>query len=160
MGALSQQIIAKLSRAAWEPLRGQFMQMARLLLAVSPDAHSTLMTSYVKFTTNSDANSPAYAAIWLKSSKQLVVGLGLPEDYEAEELGPAPLKMGYRGLNKYFVVEHANAVPKDFAVWAKTAYRRALSSEPWAIVTGFVDELAARETAKQGLAAQPQWRKG
>ena len=36
MGELSQRIIAKVSGPAWEQLRGQFMQIARLLLAVSP----------------------------------------------------------------------------------------------------------------------------
>ena len=88
MGELSQRIIAKVSGPAWEQLRGQFMQMARLLLAVSPDADSELFTTYVKFTVHTDLQSHVFAAIWLKSSKRLIVGLALPEEYEAEELGP------------------------------------------------------------------------
>ena len=52
MGVLSQRIIAKVSGPAWEQLRGQFMQIARLLLAVSPDADSEVVTAYVKFTIN------------------------------------------------------------------------------------------------------------
>ena len=89
MGVLSQRIIAKVSGPAWEPLRGQFMQIARSLLAVSPVADSELMTSYVKFTINVAPQSPVYAAVWLKSSKRLIVGLALPEEYEAVELGRA-----------------------------------------------------------------------
>jgi len=75
MGILSQRIIAKVSGPAWESLRGQFMQISRLLLAASPQADSELMTSYVKFTINAAPQSPVFAAIWLKSSKRLIVGL-------------------------------------------------------------------------------------
>ena len=142
MGALSQRIIARISGSAWEQLRGQFMQMARSFLAVSPEADSDLLTSYVKFTINSDPNSPAYAAVWLKNSKRLVVGLALPEEYDARELGPPLPGTAYKGLNKYFVVERGGVAPKELAQWAKTAYQNALSPEPW---TGFVDQFAARE---------------
>ena len=41
-----------LSGPAWEQLRGQFVQITRLLLAVSLDASSELVSAYVKFTTN------------------------------------------------------------------------------------------------------------
>jgi len=53
--------------------------------------------------------------------------VALPEDYEAEELGPALPGTIYKGLNKYFVVERGSAVPKGLAEWAKTAYQNALS---------------------------------
>ena len=140
MGELSQHTIAKVSGAVWEQLRGQFMQMARSLLAVSPDADSELMTTYVKFTVHTAFQSHVFAAIWLKSSKRLIVGLSLPEEYEAEELGPALPATTYKGLTKYFVVERGGAVPKGFAEWAALAYQNALSAEPLA---GF--QLAARD---------------
>ncbi len=127
MGELSQHTIAKVSGPAWESLRGQFLQIARLLLAVSRDADSELMTSYVKFTINTAPQSPVFAAIWLKSSKRLIVGLALPEECEAEELGPALPETTYKGLTKYFVVERGSAVPKGFAEWARVAYQNALS---------------------------------
>ena len=142
MGALSQRIIAKVSGPAWESLRGQFTQISGLLLAVSPDAHSELLTTYVKFMVHSDASSSVFAAIWLKNSKRLVVGLALPEEHEAAGLGPAPPTMTYKGLTKYFIVERSNAVPKGLAEWAKMAYQNALSAEPLA---GFVDQVALRE---------------
>ena len=145
MGELSQRIIAKVSGPAWEPLRGQFMQIARLLLAVSPDADSELISTYVKFTIDSDSQTRVFAAMWLKSSKRLIVGLALPEEYEAEELGPSLPGTMYKGLNKYFVVERGGVVPKDFAEWAKMAYQNALSAEP---LTGF--QLAAREKVRTG----------
>jgi hypothetical protein len=134
MGALSQRILAKVSGPAWEQLRGPFLHMARLLLAVSPDADSDLLTTYVKFSTNSDATSPVYAAVWLKNSKRLIVGLALPEQYEADELGPALPGTTYRGLNKYFVVERGSGVPNAFDEWARLAYQNALSA---GLMTGF-----------------------
>ena len=142
MGELSQRIIAKVSGPAWESLRGQFMQISRLLLAVSPDADSELMTSYVKFTINTVAQSPVFAALWFKSSKRLIVGLALPEDYEAQELGPSLPGTMYKGLNKYFVVERGGLVPKGLAEWAKTAYQNAFSAIPLA---GLMDQLAINE---------------
>ena len=160
MGELSQRIIAKVSGPAWEQLRGHFMQIGRLLLAVSPDTDSELLTTYVKFTVHTAPQSHVFAAIWMKSSKRLVVGLALPEEYEAQELGPALPGTTYKGLTKYFVVEQDGMVPKGLAEWAKLAYRRALSVEPWATVAGFVDERTVREKGMQGQARTPLRRVG
>jgi hypothetical protein len=141
MGDLSQRIIEKVSGPTWDQLRGQLMQVGRLLLAVSHDANSELMTSYVKFTINAAPQSPVYAALWFKNSKRLIVGLALPEEYEGQGLGPALPRNFYKGLNKYFVVERGSAVPKGLAGWAKTAYQNALS------VAGI--QLAAREELRR-----------
>ncbi len=141
MGELSQHTIAKVSGPAWESLRGQFMQIARMLLAVSPEADSELFTTYVKFTINAAPQSPVFAAIWVRSSKQLIVGLALPEEFEAEELGPALPGTMYKGLTKYFVVEQGGAASKNLAEWAKTAYRNALAA------VGI--QLAAREKVRR-----------
>jgi hypothetical protein len=126
MGELSQHTIAKVSGPVWDQLRGQFVQVGRLLLAVSAEAESELFTTYVKFKIASDLNSPVYAALWFKS-KQLIVGLALPEDYEAEALGAALPGTMYRGLTKYFVVERGGVVPKGLSEWARVAYQNALS---------------------------------
>jgi hypothetical protein len=144
VGELTQHTIAKVSGPAWESLRGQFMQISRLLLAVAPDADSELMTTYIKFTVHTAPQSPVFAAIWLKSSKRLIVGLALPEEYEAEALGPSLPGTMYRGLNQYFVVERGGVVPEGLAEWAEKAYRNALSAKP---LTGF--QLATREQLRR-----------
>jgi hypothetical protein len=128
MGELSQHTIAKVSGPAWEQLRGQFMQISRLLLAVSPEAESELFTTYVKFTVQASLQSHVFAAVWLKSSRRLIVGLALPEGYEAEGLGPALPGTLYRGLTKYLVVERGGAVPKELAEWAALAYQNAVTA--------------------------------
>jgi len=127
---LSQHTIAKVSGPAWEQLRGPFMHIGRSLLAVSPDADSELFTTYVKFTITSDTKSPAYAAVWLKCSKRLIVGLALPEDYESALLGPSLPGTMYKGLTKYFVVERGGKVPAEFAAWVRLAYENVASAEP------------------------------
>ena len=154
MVRLSQRAVAKISGPAWESLRGQFMNAARLLLAVSPVAHSELLTIYIKFTTDSDPQSPTYAAIWLKSSQRLIVGLSLPESCTAAELGPPPPGTVYRGLTKYFVVERGGTVPKALAQWARLAYEHAQASQPWAAVAGTAVQSVAAETKRRDLAAE------
>ena len=100
MSELPQHAVAKVSGPSWEPLRKQFLEIGRLLLEASPDAQAELLSQYVKFTTTAAPNGPAYAVVWLKSSKRLIVGLALPEAYEAEGLGAPLPKTTYRGLTK------------------------------------------------------------
>jgi hypothetical protein len=138
MRELPQRIIAKVSGPAWEQIRGQFIQISRLLLAVSPEANSELLTTYVKFTTESGSNNPVFAAVWYKNAKRLIVGLALPEEYEAPELGPALPAMTYKGLTKYFTVERGGVVPKGLAEWARTAYQNAVTAKPWTTAVSFV----------------------
>jgi hypothetical protein len=138
MRELPQQVIAKLRGPCWEQLRGQFMQVGRLLLAASPGAATELLTTYVKFTTESGSNNPVYAAIWHKNSKRLIVGLALPEEYDAPELGPALPGTTYKGLTKYFILERGGAVPKSLAEWARVAYQNAATASPWVMAVSFV----------------------
>jgi hypothetical protein len=160
MRELPQHAIARVSGPAWEQLRRQFIEIGELLLDVSADARSDLFTTYVRFTTHASPESPAYAAVWYKSSKRLIVGLALPVDCDAAELGPALPGTVYKGLSKYFVVERGSAVPKGLAEWAGLAYQNALSTEPSARVAGFVDQHAVKETEKQGRARPPLRRAG
>jgi hypothetical protein len=54
--------------------------------------------------------------------------LALPEEYEAEELGPALPGTMYKGLNKLFVVERGGVAPEGLAEWAGLAFQNALSA--------------------------------
>ena len=129
MGDLPQHVIAKVSGPAWEPLRGQFMEIGRLLMAVSSDTNCELFGSYARFTASIAPKSQPYAAVWLKSNRRLIVGLALPEGYEAEELGPPLPGTVYKGLTKYVTVERGGAVPDKFANWAKMSYQNVLSAD-------------------------------
>jgi hypothetical protein len=128
MSELPQHAVAKVSGPSWEPLRKQFLEIGRLLLEAAADARADLLSQYVKFTASAAPDSPAYAVVWLKSSKRLIVGLALPEACEGDGLGGPLPKTTYRGLTRYFVVEAGAPVPRGLAAWAKTAYRHVLSA--------------------------------
>lgn len=129
MGDLPQHVIAKVSGLAWEPLRGQFMEIGRLLMNVSSDTNCELFGSYARFTVSIAPKSQPHAAVWLKTNRRLIVGLALPEAYEAEELGPAPPGTVYKGLTKYVTIERGGVVSKRFTDWAKMAYQNVLSAD-------------------------------
>ncbi len=127
MGDLPQPVIAKVSGPAWEPLRGQFMEIGRLLMNVSSDTNCELFGSYARFTASIAPKSQPHAAVWLKTTRRLIVGLALPEAYEAEELGPAPLGTVYKGLTKYLTIERGGVVSERFTDWARMAYQNVLA---------------------------------
>jgi hypothetical protein len=100
------------------------------ILEASPHTQGDLAGSYIKFATGRAPVSPTYAAVWPKVSlpKRLIVGLALPEDFEAAGLGPPPERIFYQGLTKYLVIEEGQAVPEELAGWARRAYEEVLSS--------------------------------
>jgi len=106
-------------------------QVGEAILEASADAQGDLAGTYVKFTTGPHPTSAAYAVVWLKVSapKRLIVGLTLPEDFEAAGLGPPPERIFYQGLTKFLVIEEGQAVPEGLAGWARRAYEEALSSD-------------------------------
>ncbi len=89
-----------------------------------------MLTTYVKFQIGNDPHSPVYAAIWLKTSRRLIVGLALPEPFEGEGLGPAPPGTTYKGLTKYFTVERGGTLPKALADWGRLAHQTAITAQP------------------------------
>ncbi|MFC1596708.1 hypothetical protein ACFL5Q_02065 [Planctomycetota bacterium] len=131
MGALTQRARDKLNTPQWKSLWDLFVQVSEVVLKTSPDAQGDLAGSYIKFTTDSHPTSAAYAVVWLKvsSPRRLIVGLTLPEDFEAAGLGPPPEPIFYQGLTKFVVIEEGQAIPRELAGWARRAYEEALSSD-------------------------------
>src|SRR5476651_434638 len=131
MGVLTQRVHDKLNAFQWTPFRDLFMQVSEVILGISPDSQGELTGNYVKFTTGSDPMSPVYSVVWPKVSepRRLIVGLALPEDFQAESLGPSPEPIFYRGLNKFLVIEKGQTIPEALSEWVKRAYEQTLSSE-------------------------------
>ena len=128
MGKLSEHAIQRVSTPTWDRLRPQFLEMGRLLLGMSLDVNSEFISHYIKFMISTGPNSPPFAVVWLKNTKRLIIGMALPETYEAEEFGPSLPGTAYKGLTKYFTVEPGTAVPKGFSEWARLAYENVLSA--------------------------------
>jgi hypothetical protein len=128
MGMLSQRVHDRVDALHWRRIWHLFVSVAEILLEFSPDARGELAGSYVKFTTGSQPTSRVYAVVWPKPSppRRLIVGLALPEDFEAEPLGPPPEPIFYRGLNKFLVIQEGQAIPEGLPGWAKQAYDHAV----------------------------------
>lgn len=118
---LDERAVQKVSGPTWETRREDFFKMSETLLSVSPDTASQLTTIYVKFCTTSAMNQ-VYAVVWIKTSKAIVVGLSLPDDFEDERLDSAPKGHSYKGLTKFFTVTTESPVPTPLLRWAQLAY--------------------------------------
>jgi hypothetical protein len=121
---LDEEAVKRVSGPSWELLRAAFFDASRVLLAVCPEATSELTTIYVKFCV-STAKKAVYAVVWLKNSKQIVIGLSLPEEVESPRLGPPPQGTKYKGLTKYLTIRPDELIPKEFAAWARLAFSAA-----------------------------------
>ena len=129
MGVLTRRARDKLNSNQWKRFRDLLLEVSDAVLESSPDAQGDLAGNYIKFATGQHPTSPAYAAVWVKMSapKRLIVGLALPEDFEAAGLGPPPERIFYQGLTKFMVIEEGQACPRELAGWARRAHEEALS---------------------------------
>jgi len=127
MERLTDRAHEKLDTPRWKPLRDLLVPVSKTLLEVSPDAQGDLAGNYIKVATGPAPTRPTYAAVWPKVTlpKRLIVGLALPEDFEAAGVGPSPERIFYQGLTRFLVIEEGQAVPDELAAWAKQAYKEA-----------------------------------
>ncbi len=129
MGVLGERAKKYVSGPAWEPLRGAFFSICNAFLAVDPAARGDLTTIYVKFSIRTASGEQVYAVVWLRTSRQLVLGLALPEEVESPVLASAPKGCKYKGLTKYLTIRPDDALPVELGVWAKQAYERVRGRE-------------------------------
>ena len=122
VGSLDQRVTERISGNAWGEVRDLFYKVSDALLAVSDSAYGELTTIYVKYKPSPDATAPVYAVVWIKSSKQLIVGLALPDHVAHPTLGKAPQGAKYKGLTKYLTVRPGDQIPDEFSEWARTAF--------------------------------------
>lgn len=122
MSQLTQEAVEKIKGPAWDGVREMIMQISEELLSVSGEAGNALTTIYVKFTIGSGAASPVYAVMWLKTSKEVTVGLAMPEPLD-EGLGAAPPRMSYKGITGYFSLKVGDSVPEKLSFWAQKAFQ-------------------------------------
>ena len=125
---LDPRAIRKVSGPAWVKLKPAFLQISESLLEVSPEATSALTTIYVKFSP-STSDYRVFAVAWIKTSKQVIVDMSLPEDFDSPLLGEAPKGTTYAGLTKYFTVTVEDEVPSELPAWAMAAYENLLATE-------------------------------
>jgi hypothetical protein len=123
---LDDKAIQKVSGPSWARLKESFLEISRRLLSAAPDTTAELTTIYVKYCTT-QTRTEVFAVAWLRTSKEIVVGMSLPESIEHARLGNARPGMNYKGLTKYFGVTVDNPVPDELEEWARLAYETATS---------------------------------
>ena len=124
MNELDPKATERVSGPSWDTLRPVFNEASLILLSLSPIVTSELTTIYVKFCP-SPANKNVFAVVWIKSSKQIVIGLALPDDFNSPRLSTAPKGFAYKGLTKYLTVPAAGSLPSEFVEWARLAFSTA-----------------------------------
>jgi hypothetical protein len=125
---LDNNAIQRVNGPAWKPLRDTFLRMSETLLSVSGESAGVLTTIYVKYQITGAPNSGVFAVAWLKNSKEIVLGLSLPENLESPQLGPAPVGMKYKGITKYLTIRPTDTLPPQLPQWAVEAYEHAQGS--------------------------------
>ena len=116
--------LERISGPAWDGMREQFLELSGLLLDQGEEVCSALTTIYVKFTKASGQQQP-FAVIWVKNSKQMTVGLSLPEPFDSKLVIKAPKGMTYKGLTGYVTVEPGELLPEELAALCRLAYENA-----------------------------------
>jgi hypothetical protein len=118
---LDAKVSNRIRGATWDGIRELAYEASRVLLSVSPDAASELTTIYVKFCPTPSKNN-VYAVMWLKTSREIVIGLAIPDGREVANLIPAPMGMKYKGLTQYLTLHPGDVVPEALNEWARLAY--------------------------------------
>jgi hypothetical protein len=121
MDRLDQRALQRLQGPSWDGLRSQFELIHDALVATSPNVQGTLTTIYIKYACSA-AELP-FAVLWVKNSKQLTLGLSIPDDYSDLAFVEPPAKHNYSGLNRFIVVNNEGLVPENIADIAAVAFR-------------------------------------
>lgn len=127
LSRLDPDAIKKVSGPSWVPLKQTFLDLSEALLSAGSDTSANLTTIYVKYQVSSEPSSAVYAVAWIKTSREIVVGLAYPESDVPTELAPPYAGMRYPGLTGYFVLRQGDQLPADLAGWAERAYRGAIA---------------------------------
>lgn len=126
LSRLDPNAIKKVSGPSWVPLKQTFLDLSEAILGVGKNTSASLTTIYVKYQVSSEPSSSVYAVAWIKTSREIVVGLAFPESDVPPELAPPFAGMRYPGLTGYFVLRHGDQLPAALSEWAGCAYRSAL----------------------------------
>jgi hypothetical protein len=127
MAQLDEKAIRKISGPAWSGLRPLVLAASERLLAAADGGTSELTTVYVKFSASTRPGAEVYAVVWIKTSKQLTIGLALPAGIYHDPLQDAPPGFRYKGLTKYLILHPGDELPAAFDIWAKQAYANAIA---------------------------------
>lgn len=120
MERLDQRAIDRIAGDTWEKARPAIEGIHDALIGASATVCGTLTTIYVKYV--EESKSDPFAVLWIKSSKKIVLGFSLPEDFAHDDLLPPIARHTYKGLTKYLVWENGSELPADLSLIAQTSH--------------------------------------
>jgi len=112
----------KIAGPAWNEIRGQLQDIHEVLLKTSESTASELTTIYVKYKVRDEPLGGTFAVLWVKTPKNVVLGLATPEQIDHKAVTPAPQGMTYKGLTSYLKIEAQKPIPDELSQWAMTAF--------------------------------------
>jgi len=115
-------IRTKLASKGWDTLRPTFEEVHNALLSVDDDVAAELTTIYVKYKYAPDSVSSVFAVTWIKTVKQIIIGLAMPPDSIPEGLSAAPPRCHYPPMNGYLTLKEGDEVPRAFPDWVRMAF--------------------------------------
>jgi hypothetical protein len=63
-----------------------------------------------------------FGVIWLKTARNVVLGLATPEKICHEDIIDAPNGMKYKGLTSYLEIKEDRDIPEELKSWATKAF--------------------------------------
>lgn len=115
-------IDAKVSGPTWDAIRKRVLAVHRGLIDVDASAASELTTIYVKYKVTDQPLGDVFGVMWVRFSKQVVLGLATPQKINDERVIDAPSGMAYPRLKTYVRIDEKEAVPADLGAWIQSAF--------------------------------------
>lgn len=106
----------------WKALREKIISIHETLLSINDSIIPELTTIYVKYKVSNSSLFSVFAVMWVKTTKEVVVGLATQDRINHQAIIDPPSKMKYRGLVSYIRITAADEVPKELNEWAQNAY--------------------------------------
>jgi len=115
----------KIAGSTWDNIRDKLVKVHEVLLGVHESAASELTTIYIKYKAFDEPLAPVFAVMWIKTAKQVVLGLSTPEMIRHENVIDAPPGMKYKGLTSYLKINDNQEIPEELGQWARVAFNHA-----------------------------------
>ena len=125
MGTDNEEVVKKLSGRSWDKSREKLIGLIKELLSVDKSAVVEPSTIYLKFKVRDEPLAAVYAVLWVRSVKNIILGLSTPKKNENEIVMGAPPHMKYTGLTSYIKIDEDVDLPSDLVIWIKNAFENA-----------------------------------
>jgi hypothetical protein len=122
-----ERIAKRISGPTWDSIREKLVEVQNILLNINESATAELTTIYVKYKVSDDPLAHVFGVMWLKTAKNVVLGLATPEKICHKDIIDAPNGMKYKGLTSYLEIKEDRDIPEELKSWATKAFEHAIT---------------------------------